>query len=116
MRVFRDMELVEQLGSGIPRILQSYGKACFHFSDNYIRMSFPAILEKETVGETVGETAAKILALMKDNPNITRSQLAKALNMSVRGIEYNISKLRKSGVVHREGSTKSGIWVVKNKI
>ena len=40
MRILRDMELVEQLGSGIPRILQSYGKECFQFSDNYIRISF----------------------------------------------------------------------------
>lgn len=29
MRVFRDLDLVEHLGSGIPRILRSYGKECF---------------------------------------------------------------------------------------
>jgi len=42
MRVFRDVELVEHLGSGVPRILQSYGKECFKFSDNFLRMTFPA--------------------------------------------------------------------------
>ncbi|RYG09219.1 MAG: hypothetical protein EOO07_24230, partial [Chitinophagaceae bacterium] len=30
-----------QLGSGIPRILESYPKECFKFSDNFLRMSFP---------------------------------------------------------------------------
>lgn len=42
MRVFRDLDLVEHLGSGIPRILRSYGKECFLFTDNFLRMTFPA--------------------------------------------------------------------------
>jgi len=40
MRIFRDMDLVEQLGSSVPRILQACGKECFYFSDNFIR-TFP---------------------------------------------------------------------------
>lgn len=42
MRIFNDMKLVEQLGSGIPRILEFYGRECFQFLDNYRRMSFLA--------------------------------------------------------------------------
>src|SRR5690606_17901804 len=49
MRVFKDLDLVEQLGSGVPRILESYGKECFHFSDNFLRMVFPS---EETVYKT----------------------------------------------------------------
>nr|WP_262713162.1 ATP-binding protein [Anseongella ginsenosidimutans] len=45
MRVYRDLELVEQLGSGVPRILGSYGKECFRFMENFIRMTFPASKE-----------------------------------------------------------------------
>ena len=41
MRIYKDLDLVEQLGSGIPRILESYSKDCFKFSDNFLRMSFP---------------------------------------------------------------------------
>lgn len=41
MRIFKDLELVEQLGSGVPRILQSYGRNNFRFLDNFIRMTFP---------------------------------------------------------------------------
>ena len=47
MRVFRDLDLVEHLGSGIPRILKCYGKECFKFTENFLRMTFPA-LEKAT--------------------------------------------------------------------
>ncbi|MCZ4223307.1 RNA-binding domain-containing protein [Pedobacter rhodius] len=41
MRIYKDLDLVEQLGSGIPRILESYSKDCFKFSDNFLRMSLP---------------------------------------------------------------------------
>lgn len=42
MRIFRDLDLVEQLGSGIPRILKSYSKDCFYFFENFLRMVFPS--------------------------------------------------------------------------
>lgn len=41
MRIYRDLELVESLGSGIPRILKAYGEECFKFTDNFIRITFP---------------------------------------------------------------------------
>jgi hypothetical protein len=44
MRIFKDLGLVEQLGSGIPRILEYYGRDCFAFSDNILRMTFPKIV------------------------------------------------------------------------
>lgn len=31
MRIFKDLDLVEHLGSGVPRILESYGKNVLHF-------------------------------------------------------------------------------------
>lgn len=45
MRIYKDLELVEQLGSGIPRILEHYEKECFHFSENFLRMVFPSVEE-----------------------------------------------------------------------
>lgn len=41
MRIYRDVELVESLGSGIPRILRAYGEDCFMFTDNFIRITLP---------------------------------------------------------------------------
>jgi len=40
IRVYKDVELVEQLGSGIPRILEHYDKSCFQFSENFLRITF----------------------------------------------------------------------------
>ena len=51
MRIFKDLELVEQLGSGVPRILQSYERKCFRFMDNFIRMTFP-ITEQTDLSST----------------------------------------------------------------
>jgi ATP-dependent DNA helicase RecG len=41
MRIYKDLDLVEQLGSGIPRILEAYGKECFRFTQKFTRMTFP---------------------------------------------------------------------------
>jgi predicted HTH transcriptional regulator len=43
MRIYKDLDLVEQLGSGVPRIIQVYNENCFYFSENFIRMIFPTI-------------------------------------------------------------------------
>lgn len=42
MRVFRDLEMVEHLGSGLPRITEFYGPECFRFTENFLRITFPA--------------------------------------------------------------------------
>lgn len=41
MRVFRDVDLVEQLGSGMRRILDAYGRDAFEIDDNFICVTFP---------------------------------------------------------------------------
>lgn len=40
MRIFKDVSLVEQLGSGIPRIMEVYPREAFIFTDNFLRMTF----------------------------------------------------------------------------
>ncbi len=41
MRIFRDLELVEHLGSGMNRILNIYDKGIFKLSDNFLEIVFP---------------------------------------------------------------------------
>ena len=48
MRIYRDVELVESLGSGIPRILRAYGEDCFKFTDNFIRITLPISVQDGT--------------------------------------------------------------------
>jgi len=39
IRIFKDLDLVEQLGSGIPRILKAYSQDSFQFSENFLRIT-----------------------------------------------------------------------------
>ena len=41
MRIFRDVQLVEHIGSGIPRILKKYDRSIFNFTTNFLRVTFP---------------------------------------------------------------------------
>jgi predicted HTH transcriptional regulator len=41
MRIFRDVEMVESLGSGMPRIMQVYGRECFTLMEHFIRFTVP---------------------------------------------------------------------------
>ena len=59
MRIFKDLDLVEHLGSGVPRILRSYGKECFKFTENFLRMTFPV---SEQVTEQVAEQVTEQVA------------------------------------------------------
>ena len=75
MRVFRDLDLVEHLGSGIPRILRSYGKECFKFTENFLRMTF-------YVTEQVTEQVAELVKLL--NKEMDRQEIQNKLGLSHR--------------------------------
>lgn len=48
MRVFRDVDLVESLGSGMRRIQKVYSREIFLFLPNFIRVSIPFYSQKRT--------------------------------------------------------------------
>lgn len=52
MRIYRDLNIVESLGSGIPRILRAYGEDCFKFTENFIRITFPASVKVDYASGT----------------------------------------------------------------
>ncbi len=55
----------------------------------------------------------KILSLIKRNPRITTSEIAKLINMSQRQVARIISNLKSQGIVERSGANKNGFWTVK---
>ena len=65
--------------------------------------------EESTVKSTV-----KILDLIKENPSITRQEIAEVLEMSVEGVDKNIKKLKISGQLKRVGPDKGGHWEINN--
>lgn len=75
MRIYKDLDFVEQLGSGIPRILAYYGQKSFKFSENFLRMVFPAS-EKTTehVTEQVTEQVQQVVETLGDE-KLSRNEI-----------------------------------------
>ena len=61
----RDLDIVESLGSGIPRILRAYGEDCFHCTDNFIRVTIPASVKVHHASPTA--TKMKLKVVQKTN-------------------------------------------------
>ena len=55
---------------------------------------------------------ASIVQHMRTNPSITTQQIADDLKKTRRSIEYHIEKLKKAGILEREGAKKDGRWIV----
>lgn len=64
--------------------------------------------------ETVLSTQEKILMMLKAEPTLTTSEVASRLGTTRDGIRKILDKLRQDGRLVREGSTKSGKWIVNN--
>ena len=116
MRIYRDVELVESLGSGIPRILRAYGEECFKFTDNFIRITFPVSGQgksgEKTTQKATQKTAQKILHYIKQDASISRNKLAELCGISPDGIKWQLNKMQKNGVIRRVGPNKGGYWEV----
>ena len=57
-------------------------------------------------------TQARILAEIRNNPNITKARLAEILNLGKTTIDKGIAVLKKYRYIERVGSNKSGYWRV----
>lgn len=72
--------MVEQLGSGIPRILEVYPKESFRFTENFLRITFPSskiIKDNEQVTTQVKD----LLKVMVSQKAKSRAELQKRLKL-----------------------------------
>lgn len=69
------------------------------------------------VGINVGITDAerRLLALIAGNSRTTAAQAAEALSLTKRQTERLFASLRNKGIISRQGSNKSGNWIINNK-
>ena len=70
-------------------------------------------IDETTKNTTQETTQEKIINLIRKNPNITQTQMAKILGLTRDGISYNIKQLKDNGIIERIGATKNGYWIVK---
>lgn len=121
MRIFKDLELVEQLGTGIIRILKSYSKDVYEFSDNFIRVNFK-FKNSEALPQTprgidtnrhvLSETQENIIRLIKENANITQSEISSELGINKTTVMRNLKILKEKNILTRNGSKKTGQWEI----
>lgn len=113
MRVFKDLDLVEQLGTGITRILKVYDKDVYEFSTNFIRVNFKFNTYKQlNIPENLDDNSKKVFDLIKENNHITIGEMCDKLNIAPTTMDRIISKLKKNNFITREGSNKNGYWKV----
>lgn len=71
---------------------------------------------REKTGEKTREkTREKIVRLIQEDPTITTDQLAESLEVSVKGVEWQLNSLKRDNVIKRVGPDKGGHWEVLGK-
>lgn len=109
---FKEVQLIEKYGSGIRRIREAfehYGLKTPKFEN--FQHGFRVIVYAERLADT-GKTSGKIIAYIRDNPDITIPELARLLEITERSVERNISQLQKHKKLRRIGPAKGGHWEV----
>ena len=123
--LFTRMDLVEKVGSGIPRMADLMKEAGLPAPEYRTEGFFTTVLYKnrptssqnviENVGGTLKGKAKReqiILEMMRQHPGISFAELAQALNVSERTVARDIVRLRESKKIARKGGDKGGEWVI----
>ena len=121
--IFLQLHISEKSGRGVPKIIETYGKEAFTFRENSIVVTIPLHRIKK-IGNKVGNKVGgkkelnarrkRIITEMRDNPNITTSELHQILGISETAVENNLTFLKENGYVERIGAKKNGYWRVLN--
>lgn len=135
--IFHRLQLMERSGSGIKEIMNDYKASAnitedrlptFFSDESDFNVTFWNLNYGVTLGsngESSGEVAEKsngignlnktekqIVTIIAENGNITQKDLAIQIGMSEGGVRKAMTKLKKAGIITREGSTKNGSWKV----
>ena len=115
MRIFRDVEMVESLGSGMNRIMRRYGREIYEFGDNYVRMIVPYnwILENRIV-----ENGVSIVENIVENDDKSNQKNDNDENCIVESDQKNAESNQKnveSGLKSNQKNTESGLKSITNK-
>lgn len=130
MRVFRDLELVEHLKTGIRRILKRYNKSIYHFYPYFIRVSIKYNQNEFEYNNNLNANGNKInysnlelnniqkgiIALILNRPKITQDEMSNLLGVTPRTIRNHIKYLIDNDYIERTGANKNGKWIVNNHI
>ncbi len=110
MRVFRDVDLVESLGTGMLRVLKVYKEENFVFMDHFIRVVIPYNRIASEEAKT-GNVSGKTIILQKSDENVlenvlenaveTSASLAEYLGVNERTVRRDLRYLQEQGIIRR---------------
>ncbi len=118
---------IESFGSGFKRVFNAckeagvkygYKKMPFGFAFIFYRQDLyrqsvtdkKSPVEEKTDGFTPSET--QVYELLKDQPGITRKELAERIGKTLKTVQRALNGLRTKRLIERVGTTKKGYWVV----
>lgn len=114
--LFLQLRISEKTGGGVPIIIEACSKESILIEDDTIIVKIP-FNRINRVGDKVGDklstSQTKVLAEIRNNPNITKPQLCIKCSLGKTSIDNIISYLKKNGYIERIGSNKTGYWNVK---
>ena len=124
--IFLQLHISEKTGRGVPIATQRYGRNAYEFRKNSIVVTIPfnwINVMGDMVGNKEGnkggnknheyglnQTQVRILAEIRNNPNITKARLMELLGLGKTTLDRGISVLKKYGYIERGGSRKAGYW------
>ncbi len=120
----------ENVGSGFPKIIAAWKETNWgepqllnKLDVDEVELVLPVPSTKSSgagvsegvsnrVPNGVSDTAKTIYAHIKDNPNITRNDLANLTGISLKNVQKHINRLKELGFIRRIGSTRLGYWEI----
>ncbi|MCK5683508.1 winged helix-turn-helix transcriptional regulator, partial [bacterium] len=113
--------MIEAWGRGIERIMGSCKVAKVDVPEFrqektglWVEFSFSHEKLSKNKSTTQKTTQKKIVDLIKNNPKITRKELANVLGISSNGVKYHLKKLKNAKIIQHVGSVRAGHWEVLN--
>ena len=114
MRVFKDVELVEALGSGMRRILAAYDRSVFEITPSFIVVTFPYAedFDRSMDESDPNHDPNDLIKLIERDGKITYAAIAQELGISSATVKRRLQELKEAGYIQRVGETR-GHWEVK---
>ena len=115
-KIMGQLNMVEQTGHGVPKIVSVYGKDAFTIADNYLAVTIPFAYEpsfKQINYDGLSLSERKVLSIIKDNPISSIAEISSLANLGTTRTSEIIAKLKELGRIERVGKTKGGYWLVK---
>ena len=105
-------------GYGFPKIIAAWKETNWgepqllnKLDVDEVELVLPVPSTKST-GVGVSDTAKAIYSHIKDNPNISRSELVNLTGISLKNVQKHINRLKELGLIQRIGSTRLGYWEI----